>query len=94
MDELTLAAAVAEVPSADAGESKPLPMSNPKRNESNQGARPDGGNAVPHHADPGTNLSDLSPPVVVDDEIGGDRDRPKAERQQHSQHKQVSAVGE
>ena len=44
-------------------------MSHPQRDESHQGARHGGGNAVPQHADPRLNLSDLFPPVVLDDEI-------------------------
>ena len=51
-------------------------------------AQPGWGDAVPQHADPGIDLADLFPPVVIDDEIGGGGDQPKAERQQHAERDQ------
>ena len=66
----------AEILPMNAGKSQPGGVSRPQREKRHHGARRRGGNAVPQHSDPGVNLSDLFPPIVFNDEIGGRRRRP------------------
>jgi hypothetical protein len=68
---------------ANAGEVQTSRMSYVQRDEGHQGAYRYGRNAVPQHAEPGIDLGDLFPPVVLNDEIGGRWHRPTDKCQCH-----------
>ena len=71
------------IPLTDAGEVQAARMRHVKRDEGQQRTHGGRGNAVPQHAEPGIDLRDFFPPVVLDDEIGRRRDRPTEKRQRH-----------
>ena len=67
----------------DAGEVQAARMGRYKAHEGQQRTNGGGSNAVPQHAEPGINLRDFFPPVVLDDEIGGCRNGPTEKGERH-----------
>jgi hypothetical protein len=70
---------------ADAGEVQSARMSHIQCKEGYEGAQSCWRNAVPQHGEPRGVLADLLPPVVLNDEIGAGRERPKGNCQQQQE---------